>query len=207
MAVLHTHTALATRTQLQTRFSRLRDLAAQPTPPLKLTFWDNLDLDSRNASVNQGRSWEFNNGFAWDPVRPVKDEWNDAIYSRAIKPILKHNTRTIYNGVKRQTPYSGCCWMIGREWNSSHPAAIFICGNKKVTKNAEKLIQRHGELSRAWGFQVYGYKSKVRMTMGTSADRSHDESSPCAISGTLFAVGGDDRPSTRMATLGGSIHA
>lgn len=196
---------MATRTQLQTHFGRLKDLASQPSQPLKPTFWDKLDLDGRKASVNQDRSWEFNNESAWDPIGSVKDEWNDFIYPRTIKPLLQHNTKKIYHGVKKQTPYSVCCWMIGQEWHSSHPAAIIICGNQKVTKNAVKLIERHGELVRTWGFQVYGYESKVSLTMGSSTselDRGHPL---CAISGTRFTIGGEHEISTRMATLGGSI--
>ncbi|CEJ56005.1 hypothetical protein PMG11_02232 [Penicillium brasilianum] len=196
---------MTTRTQLQTHFGRLMDLASQPSPPLKPTFWDNLDLDGRKASVSQDRSWEFNKEFAWDPIGSVKDEWNDSIYPRTIKPLLQHNTRKIYHGVKKQTPYSVCCWMIGKEWHLSYPAAIIICGNKKVTKNAVKLIERHGELVRTWGFRVYGYESKVSLTMGTSGS-DIDEGSPlCAISGTRFTIRGSDGMSSRIATLGGSI--
>ncbi|KAJ5390116.1 uncharacterized protein N7496_001184 [Penicillium cataractarum] len=196
---------MTTRTQLQTHFGRLRDLASQPSQPLKPSFWDNLNVDSRKASVNLERSWEFNNESAWDPIGSVKDEWNDYIYPRTIKPLLQHNTNKIYHGVKKQTPYSVCCWMIGKEWDSSHPAAIIICGNKKVTKNAVKLIERHGELIRTWGFQVYGYESKISLTMGASSSELDEGSTLCAISGTRFAVGGGDGISTRTATLGGSI--
>lgn len=197
---------MTTRTHLQTHFSRLLDLASQPSPTLKPTFWDKLDIDCRQASVDQDRSWKFNNGSAWDSIGPVQDEWNKFIYPRAIKPLLQDNTRMVYKNVKKQTPYSVCCWMIGKEWHSSHPAAIIICGNKRVTKNAVKLIEGHGELGRTWGFRVYGYESKISITMGTSANENDDDSPPlCAISGTRFAVGGRDFISTRMATLGGSI--
>lgn len=196
---------MTTRTQLQTHFGRLLDLASQPSPPLKPTFWDKLDLDGRRKSVDQERSWKFNNESAWDPIGPVKDEWNKFIYPGAIKPLLQDNTRIVYKTVKRQTPYSVCCWMIGKEWHSSRPAAIIICGNKRVTKNAVKLIEGHGELGRTWGFRVYGYESKISITMGTSANDNDDDSPLCAISGTRFAVGGRDSISTRMATLGGSI--
>jgi hypothetical protein len=204
---LHAKMEMTTRTQLQTHFSRLLDLASQPSPPLKPTFWDKLDLDCRQASVDQARSWKFNNESAWDPIALVKDEWNKSIYPGAIKPLLQDNTRMVYKNVKRQTPYSVCCWMIGREWHSSRPAAIIICGNKRVTKNAVKLIEGHGELSRTWGFRVYGYESKISITMGTSRNENDDDDdSPlCAISGTRFAVGGRDFISTQMATLGGSI--
>jgi hypothetical protein len=194
-----------TRTQLQTHFSRLLDLASQPSPPLKPTFWDKLDLNGRQASVDQDRSWKFDNESAWDPIGAVKDEWNKSIYPGAIKPLLQDNTRMVYKNVKRQTPYSVCCWMIGKEWHSSRPAAIIICGNKRVTKNAVKLIEGHGELTRTWGFRVYGYESKISITMGTSANDIDDNFPLCAISGTRFAVGGRDGISTRTATLGGSI--
>jgi hypothetical protein len=194
-----------TRTQLQTHFSRLLDLASQPSPPLKPTFWDKLDLNGRQASVDQDRSWKFDNESAWDPIGAVKDEWNKSIYPGAIKPLLQDNTRMVYKNVKRQTPYSVCCWMIGKEWHSSRPAAIIICGNKRVTKNAVKLIEGHGELARTWGFRVYGYESKISITMGTSANDIDDNFPLCAISGTRFAVGGRDGISTRTATLGGSI--
>lgn len=200
-----TQMAMATRTQLQTHFSRLRDLASQPAQPLKPTFWDNLDLDRRKASVDQERSREFKDGSAWDSTGPVKDEWNDSIYPRAIRPLLQDNTRKIYHGVKRQTPFSVCCWMVGREWHSSHPAAIIICGNKKVTNNAVKLIEQHAELARTWGFRVYGFESKVLLTMGNATDDIEDETPLCAFSGTRFAVGDRNQISTRMATLGGSI--
>ncbi|KAF3386475.1 Ankyrin repeat domain-containing protein 50 [Penicillium rolfsii] len=196
---------MTTRTQLQTHFSRLLDLASQPSPPVKPTFWDKLDVDCRQASVDQGRSWKFKNGSAWDSIGPVKDEWNRFIYPRAIKPLLRDNTRMVYKNVKKQTPYSVCCWMIGKDWDSSHPAAIIICGNKRVTENAVKLIEGHGELGRTWGFQVYGYDSKISITMGESANENDDDSPLCAISGTRFAVGSRDFISTRTATLGGSI--
>jgi hypothetical protein len=203
--ILHAKIEMTTRTQLQTHFGRLLDLASQPSPPLKPTFWDKLDLAGRRASVDQERSWKFNNESAWDTTGPVKDEWNKSIYPGAIKPLLQNNTRIVYKHVRRQTPYSVCCWMIGKEWHSSHPAAIIICGNRRVTKNAVKLIEGHGELGRAWGFRVFGYESKISVTMGTSANENNDDSPLCAISGTRFTVESRDGVSTRTATLGGSI--
>lgn len=95
--------------------------------------------------------------------------------------------------------------MVGREWHSSHLAAIIICGNKKVTNNALKLIEQHAEVSRTWGFRVYGLESQVLLTMGNAADDIKDETPLCAFSGTRFAVGDWNQISIRMATLGGSI--
>lgn len=192
---------MTTRPQPATHFSRLLDSGS---PPVKPTFWDNLGLDNRRASVEQKLSWEFNHESAWNPIGPVNYEWSESLYSRAIKPLLQHNTKVIYKGFKKQTPYSVCCWMIGQEWHSLHPAAIFICGNE-VTKNAVKLIERHGELARTWGFRVYGYKSKVSTTIGASVSEGHNESYSLVMPGMRFYVGNQDGISTRIATLGGSI--
>ncbi|KAJ5601873.1 hypothetical protein N7510_011407 [Penicillium lagena] len=200
---------MAVRTQTQPRFGRISDWGVQTDAPRTTkvpTFWDELSADEKKASVDQQRSWAFNSQYAWSPASKVCEMWNTLIYPNIIKPLLKDNGKVIYHKIKKQSPYSVTCWMIGREWHSSHPAAIIICANAKVTKQAVKLVEKHGELFN-WGFRVYGFESKIALNMGApNASLEEELKDTMNICGQLFQVGSaEGKYFSRTATMGGTV--
>lgn len=169
----------------------------QDVQPVKPSFWEGLDEQEKKASVDQQKSWQFRNKFAWGPAGQVKDQWSTYIWPRVLKPLLQDNTRKVFRGRKNHILYSIACWMVGTNWNLSHPAAVISCGNEKVTKNIVRLIERHGQLSE-WGFCVYGYQNQISLTMAKLSDSSQ-------LLGTKFLAGNPGDISDRVATIGGAV--
>lgn len=170
------------------------------------TFWDGLSVDEKKASVDQQHCWAFDNQYAWSPASKVSEKWNTHIYPNIIKPLLKDNDTVIYHKIKKQSPYSVNCWMIGREWHSSHPAAVIICANPKVTRQAVQLVEKHGELFN-WGFRVYGFENRVALNMGSPTESLEEElKDTMNICGQLFQVGrAEGKLFSRVATMGGTV--
>ncbi|KAJ5095586.1 hypothetical protein NUU61_004942 [Penicillium alfredii] len=186
--------------QTQTQLSRFTDWGSQPS---STTFWDKLSADERTASIDATYSRKFNDQLAWEPAGQVRDVWNTTVYPTIIKPLLKDNSKAIYRKVKKQALYTVACWMVGREWQSAHPAAVIICVSKRVTKQAVKLIEEQDELSR-WGFRVYGYESKISLNMATALTK--ELAGTPHICGTLFGVGSENQKvPTKFASIGGTI--
>ncbi|KAJ5808588.1 hypothetical protein N7474_009857 [Penicillium riverlandense] len=200
---------MAVRTQTQTLFGRISDWGVQTEAPRTTkvpTFWDGLSADEKKASVDQQRSWAFNGQYAWSPANKVCETWNTVVYPNILKPLLKDNGKKIYHKIKKQSPYSVTCWMIGREWHSSHPAAVVICANAKVTKQAVKLVEKHGGLFN-WGFRVYGFESKIALNMGSPYDALGVElKDTINLCGQQFQVGSaEGKRLSRVATMGGTV--
>jgi hypothetical protein len=193
-------TIMAAQTQTQLRLSRPIEWGPQAS---RGTFWDRLSADEKRASVDISYMRKVSNQFAWEPAGKVRDAWNESVYPTIVRPLLKDNSKAIYRKVKKQISYIVACWMVGLEWHSSHPAAVIICVNKRVTKQAVKLIEDHGEL-RNWGFRVYGYESKISSNMGASLASELGEIPH--ICGSWFATGSATQtPIMKCATIGGTL--
>ncbi|KAJ5819401.1 hypothetical protein N7474_004992 [Penicillium riverlandense] len=185
---------------LQTHLSRVFDSETKVEPP---TFWEGLSPEERRESVDQQQYWGFKGQFAWNPAGRVVEEWNASIYQNLLKPLFRENTAKLFRGVRKQCLYDIACWMVGNEWQSSHPAAIILSGDPKVSRNGVKLVKRHGQLLLEFGFRVYEYESDILPSMTTSLmDELNITTSLC---GMRFVVGGSDGMSSRMSTLGGAV--
>lgn len=188
------------RTMLQTHLRRAFDSETKAEPP---TFWEGLSLEERRGSVDQQQFRKFEDQFAWNPAGPVVEKWNATIYRDLLKPLFRENTTQLFHGVRKQCLYDITCWMVGDEWHSSHPAAIILSGDPKVSRNGVKLVKRHGQLLLEFGFRVYEYKSNISLSMTTSLiDELNNTTSFC---GKQFVVKGSDGRSSTRATLGGAL--
>jgi hypothetical protein len=129
------------------------------------------------------------------------EEWNASIYPNLLKPLFKDHTARLFRGAKKQCWYSITCWMVGDEWLLSHPAAIVISGDPKVTRNGVRLVEKHGQLSQ-FGYRVYEYESKILPSMAASLlGELNLTTRLCDMPITV----GSDGTSARRATLGGVI--
>ncbi|KAJ5188138.1 hypothetical protein N7491_004463 [Penicillium cf. griseofulvum] len=188
------------KTMLQTHLRQVFNSEIKIEPP---TFWEGLSPEERRESVDQQQSWGFKGQFAWNPAGRVMEEWNASIYQNLLKPLFRESTAKLFRGVRKQCLYDIACWMVGNEWQSSHPAAIILSGDPKVSRNGVKLVKRHGQLLFEFGFRVYEYESDVLPSMTTSLiDELNITTSLC---GMRFVVGGSDGMSSRRSTLGGAV--
>ncbi|KAF9894930.1 hypothetical protein FE257_004552 [Aspergillus nanangensis] len=194
-----------TRIQIQPRLDTLlSEWSLQTQAPSPTTFWDGLTAADKEESVNQQHSWPFDGQYAWDAVGKVKQSWDTSIYPNILEPLLEDNSKRIFRRIQKRPPYNITCWLVGSEWRLTHPAAVFICGNTRVTQRAVELIEKHGDL-KSWGFRVYGFKSKIALNMGDTAFVS-DLENTTNVCGRLFSVGNmDGVVFSKTATIGGSI--
>ncbi|EPS31292.1 hypothetical protein PDE_06247 [Penicillium oxalicum 114-2] len=199
-ATVNRGTKTTMKTMLQTHLNRVFDSETKFELP---TFWDSLSPEERRKSVDQQQSWEFKDQLAWNPAGRVVEEWNASIYQNLLKPLFRESTTKLFRGVRKQCLYDIACWMVGNEWQSSHPAAIIISGNLKVSRNGVKLVKRHGQLLSKFGFRVNEYESNVLPSMATSL--MDELSITTSLCGMRFVVEGSNGMSSRRSTLGGAV--
>ncbi|KAL4864272.1 hypothetical protein BDV12DRAFT_176373, partial [Aspergillus spectabilis] len=92
--------------------------------------------------------------------------------------------------------------MVGKEWNLSHPAAIFVCTNKKVAKRALRHMKSFLKDEKS-GFRAYSHITEVKLNHGGGPGL--DQSGKIGLCGSLVNVGSADEQFERRTTVGGVI--
>ncbi|KAL5041858.1 hypothetical protein BDW71DRAFT_191100 [Aspergillus fruticulosus] len=165
------------------------------------TFWDRLSEDEKMSSVDQTCSRKFQDAFAWEARGRAKQKWADDIYPK-LKVLLNEKHKDLNPKSRKLAIYTITCWMVGKEWHLSHPAAIFVCSNKKVAKRALRHMKRFLKDEDS-GFHAYSHITEVKLNHGGGP--SPDQSSRIGLCGSLVNVGSADEPFERQTTVGGVI--
>ncbi|KAJ5155558.1 hypothetical protein N7492_008361 [Penicillium capsulatum] len=124
------------------------------------TFWETFTPEERKQSVNAARARHFGDRqFAWNAAGRMLAEFATYVYPEVILPIIQDRSSEVFRGVPKECVYSAGCWMVGDNYERTHPAAMIVCADLKVARNAVQVLEKHSQL-RQLGFSVHEYLAR-----------------------------------------------